>query len=82
MATFWENYPMNENTNVPNFLDDPAIEEADAQAVQRFLETGEPVDSAVAARVRARSDRAREANFKRVGFVNVQDYMRHDPDDE
>jgi hypothetical protein len=82
MVTFWENDIMNQNLTLPDLLDDPAIEEADGQAVQRFLETGEPVDSAVAARVRARSNRAREASLRHVGFINVEELMRHDPDDE
>jgi len=73
---------MNENPTSHDLLDDPAIQEADAQAVQDYIVTGKPVDPAVAARVRARSDRAREATFRRIGYVNGEEFRRPSVDDE
>lgn len=73
---------MNETTTLPDLLDDAEIREADHRAVQRFAETGEPVDPAVAARVCARADRAREANFRRFGYVNIDALLRPSVDDE
>lgn len=56
-------------------LDDPAVVAADHQAVQVFLDTGQPVDMAIRLRIRARADRARERCFQRNGFVNIQDLL-------
>ena len=67
---------MNRHANRRKALSQASCEEADGQAVKRFLETGELVDSAVAARVRARTDHAREKNLRRAGFINVEELMR------
>lgn len=73
---------MNETLTFPDLLDDPDLQEADSQAVQHFAETGEPLDPAFIARVHARSDRVREANFLRVGYVDWEQFRRPSVDDE
>lgn len=65
-----------------DLLDDPATLEADHRAVQDFAANGTPLDPAVAARVRARSDRAREATFRRIGYVNGDELRRPSTVDE
>ncbi len=67
---------MNDTTAIsPDLLDDPVLREADAQAVQDFVANGAPLDPAVRTRVRARADRAREANFRRIGPVNIEELL-------
>jgi hypothetical protein len=56
-------------------LDDLVLLEADAQAVRRFLETGEPADAVVKARIWARVSRERERNFQRVGYINTAEFL-------
>jgi hypothetical protein len=46
---------MNETLTPADLLDDPATREADACAVEDFAFQGQPLDPAIAARVRARS---------------------------
>jgi hypothetical protein len=81
MVAFWENDGMN-NLPLPDLLDDPATEEADRKAVWACAANGTKVDPEIAARVRARSDRAREATLQRVGYVNIQELLRPSTDDE
>jgi hypothetical protein len=81
MVTFWENDSMN-NLTLPDLLDDPATEEADHKAVWECAANGTKLDPEIAARVRARSDRAREATFQRVGYVNIQEFLRPSTDDD
>lgn len=63
-------------------LDDPALEAADAQAAQRFVETGEPVDLAVKIRTYARVARAREEMFRKHGYVDFSQFRRPSTVDE
>jgi hypothetical protein len=63
-------------------LDDPAIEEADGAAVQRFVETGEPVDLPVRIRVYARVARGREEIFRKHGYVDCSQFRLPSTDDE
>ncbi len=58
-------------------LDDPVLCEADHQAAQRFLETGQPVDQAVKDRIWARVNRERERNFRRIGYIDVASLLPH-----
>jgi hypothetical protein len=52
-------------------LDDPALREADAQAVMAAVMTGTPVAAEVAARVRRRSERRTNEVRRRFGTVEV-----------
>jgi hypothetical protein len=63
-------------------LDDPVLFASDLQAVQDFVEKGTPLDPAVVARVRARSDQARDAVFQRVGYVNAEEFRMPSTCDE
>ena len=73
---------MNETLNLPDLLDDPATFAADMQAVQHFSETGEPLDPAIVARVRARSERSALEDFKRRGPIDLQKYLLPSVDGE
>jgi hypothetical protein len=66
---------MNDTPTTIDLLEDPATVEADHRAVQRFLETGIPVDPAVRDRVRARADRIREKTREKFGIVNIQELL-------
>jgi hypothetical protein len=79
---FQEDDAMDQTPMPLELLDDPATCAADAQAIEDFVEKGRPLDPAIAARVRARADRAREANFQRLGFVNLYDLLHPSQDDE
>lgn len=57
-------------------LDDPAVIAADRQAVQRFVETREPIDMEIRLRIRARADRARERAFERHGDIDIDQFRR------
>ncbi len=63
-------------------LDDPFLRESDSQAVQNFVDKGQPIDPAVRARIRARADRVREKCFHRHGFVNMAHLLPRTTDDE
>ena len=63
-------------------LDDPVLEAADAQAAQRFVETGEPVELAIRIRIYARSARCREENFRKHGYVDLSQCRRPSTVDE
>jgi hypothetical protein len=64
-------------------LDDPAICEADAQAVMDYALTGKPLDPEVARRVDERSRLATEAVRRRLGTVNMAvDLIRAARDEE
>ena len=52
-------------------LDDPSLLEADAEAVMEHLISGKPLDPAIAARVRERSERATEEMRRKFGTVNM-----------
>jgi hypothetical protein len=52
-------------------LDDPALREADVQAVMEQIGTGKPLDPAVAARVRERGQRVTEAIRRKFGTVDI-----------
>jgi hypothetical protein len=52
-------------------LDDPALREADAQAVMAHLLTGAPLDPEVERRVRQRSERGTEEVRRKFGTVEV-----------
>jgi len=64
-------------------LDDPAIREADAQAVMDHVLNGVPLDPEVARRVRERSERATAKVRRKFGTVNVAvDLIRETRDEE
>lgn len=74
---------MNDTANIPSdVLDDPDLEKADGDHVMSCVASGDPIDPVVAARVRARSLRTSEETLRRVGFVNIQELMRPDPNDD
>lgn len=68
---------MNDTITLPDLLDDPATREADAQAVMDRLISGQPLDSVVAARVRARSERATEEMRRKFGTVDMAVDLTH-----
>ncbi len=71
-----DNTYMNTTTEFSDeVLDDPVLFEADAQAVRRFLKTGEPADEVVKARIWARVNRERERNFQRIGYINTAQFL-------
>jgi hypothetical protein len=73
---------MDETPTLRDPFDDPALCEADIKAVFACYAAGKKVDPEIAARIRIRSDRAREESFNRVGFVNIQDLLRPSVDEE
>lgn len=73
---------MNDAATTLHLLDDPVLRDGDHRAVQKFLETGVPVDPDVRDRVRARADRAREANFARRGYANIDEFLPSSSFDE
>ena len=52
-------------------FDDPAVREADAQAVMASVLSGTPLSAEVAARVRCRSERLTEEVRRKVGTVEA-----------
>jgi hypothetical protein len=73
---------MNHTLPLPDLLDDPATREADAQAVMERLNSGRPLDPAIAARVRARSERATEEMRRKLGVVDLAVDLIHQSREE
>lgn len=73
---------MNQTLTLPDLIDDPAIREADAQAVMDRLNSGTPLDPAIAARVRARSECATEEMRRKFGTVNLAVDLLHQSREE
>ena len=72
-----------DNAGMNTSLDDPALYEADAQAVMDHALHGKPLDPEVARRVDERSRRATEEVRRRMGTVNVAvDLVRASRDEE
>ena len=66
---------MSETITPPDLLDDPALTEADMKSVWESVAAGKPVDKEVAARIWSRCERSREESFRRVGYVDVDDFL-------
>ncbi len=73
---------MNDTATTIDLLEDPATVAADHEAVQRFLETGIPVEPAVRDRVRARAERIREKTREKFGIVNIDEFRRPTTDED
>ena len=63
---------MNNTSIIPDeILDDPAIRDADAQAVMDHYISGKYLDPAIIARVRARSEKITEETYQKYGELNI-----------
>lgn len=66
----------------PDLLDDPLTRESDAQAIMDHYISGKPLDPAIAARVRARSEKITAEVYRKFGELNVAvDLLREGPDE-